>query len=401
MIRWKWLYAAFALCLMLIGCADATENDEPYDDDLVGADDSGLHTVAPRTIACKASTDAFTVTISGDILGGSWNPAISGPVSLQYGSDRPSPSFWTLPYPTNSGRASLSWVGNRKTYVFTLPTNANRINFAVIGSGSSLAWFKFGTANNWKFTGDCKMSGTVLVQDVYVPPPPPPPSVPGTLKLVTIVTNDDGGISAAGNFNIHVVKDADGTLVVNTLGVPSPGTEHMLNPLVYRVKTLAKTGYTVTFGGDCSSTGVVTLNSNDVKTCVVTANDIAAPPPGDPAMSIRCAATSSALTVTITGPVQSGVFAAVASPKSIQYGNDFPSNYWSIPYPTANTGRVEAPWTTNAGPYVLVLPSDTNGMNFFLASNAGGVGQWFDLDPGTPWTILGDCRQSGTLVVRK
>lgn len=398
MSQWKWLCAILALCLTLIGCADATENDDPYDDDLVDTDGSGLHTVAARTIACKASADAFTVTISGDVLGGTWNAWIPAPVSLQYGSD--TPYYWALPYAGNSGRQSLAWTGNQKAYVFTLPRNANRMNFAIVGSGSSLAWFKFGNANNWKFTGDCKMSGTVLVQDVYVPPPPPPPPVPGTLKLVTVVTNDDGGISATGNFNIHVVKDADGTLVVNTLGVPAPGTAHTLNPLVYRVKTLAKTGYTVTFGGDCSSTGVVTLNTNDVKTCTINANDIAAPPPGDPTMSIRCTATSAALTVTITGPVQEGVFANVASPKSIQYGNDFPSNYWNIPYP-AGSGRTELPWTTNAGPYVFALPSDTNGMNFFLASNAGGVGQWFDLDPGTPWTILGDCRQSGTLVVRK
>jgi len=392
----KQAFVVFALGLALIACGNAQETDAPYDDETQGeepaveTDNSGLHTtppidcVPPSPTAPSATVTLITTVINDN--GGTATPA----------------NFVTTLRHTVGGYTVIdrSAVGTSSPgQAFTLAPNTYTVNTDA----------KTGYA--FTIGGDCATNGSVAVKDgdkktcVIIAndiPPPPPPPASGTLKVITVVVNDNGGTYVPQNFGVHV--KLSGTYISGSpsSGASSPGTSHVVAPGTYTVNASYPTGvYTVSIGGDCTSTGLVTIVSGATKTCTLTLDDVA------PAMSIRCtaiAATAIApanLTVTITGPVQKGIFAPVAMPDSIQYGANAPSNYWSIPYPTSDTTRARRTWTTDAGPYVFTLPSDTNGINFFVTSKAGGVGQWFNLNGDSPWTVLGDCVMSNTLIVRK
>jgi hypothetical protein len=87
-----------------------------------------------------------------------------------------------------------------------------------------------------------------------------------TLTVTTGVVNDNGGTATA--ITYRVTRGGE-----DVAGSPaSVGASYTLEPGSFNVSgSLA--GYTVSFGGDCSPTGDVTLGENQNKTCTVVAND--------------------------------------------------------------------------------------------------------------------------------
>lgn len=104
----------------------------------------------------------------------------------------------------------------------------------------------------------------------------------GTLHVVKVVVNDNGGVAVASAFSMHV-KAADLDVSGSPAGgVASPGTSYTLTAETYTVSEDANASYTASFSGDCDASGIVILASGENKTCVVTNDDIAIVPPSIP-----------------------------------------------------------------------------------------------------------------------
>lgn len=93
----------------------------------------------------------------------------------------------------------------------------------------------------------------------------------GTITVIKMVINDNGGTKGVADFPLFV----DGVLVGSGITNNSP-----INNKIYTVTETLSAGYTRTFSGDCDSSGRFT--SGGTKVCVVTNNDIGAPLPVPP-----------------------------------------------------------------------------------------------------------------------
>lgn len=138
------------------------------------------------------------------------------------------------------------------------------------------------------FSGDCDSSGNVTLasgdsktctitnDDVaVVVPPVVPPALAATLNVIKQVVNDNGGTSTASLFNLHVKLSGADIAGSPAVGIAAPGTPYSLVAGTYVVSEDSNASYTLTFSGDCNSSGSVTLIAGDNKTCTVTNNDIA------------------------------------------------------------------------------------------------------------------------------
>lgn len=86
-----------------------------------------------------------------------------------------------------------------------------------------------------------------------------------TLKVVKVVTNDNGGNKQISDFPLKV-----GDTSVNS------GDTNSFDAATYTVSETGQSGYSASFSGDCDSNGQVTLNVGDeLKTCTITNDDIA------------------------------------------------------------------------------------------------------------------------------
>jgi hypothetical protein len=90
---------------------------------------------------------------------------------------------------------------------------------------------------------------------------------PAQLTVIKNVINDNGGAKTVSDFPLFV----GGTPVVS-------GVQNTFNPGTYTVSETADPAYQATFTGDCAADGSITLASGDVKTCVITNDDVV--PPG-------------------------------------------------------------------------------------------------------------------------
>src|SRR5260221_10413128 len=91
---------------------------------------------------------------------------------------------------------------------------------------------------------------------------------PGTVVVIKHVINDDGGTETASNFSMTVT----GTNVLPSAtfpGAESPGTTVTLNAGAYSVDESADSGYSKTFGTDCSGS----IANGETKTCTITNDD--------------------------------------------------------------------------------------------------------------------------------
>ncbi len=117
------------------------------------------------------------------------------------------------------------------------------------------------------FTGDCSSTGSIVLQPGDVKTcVVTNDDQPATLIVYKQVINDDGGTRAASDFSIQVSGNA-----ANPGAFPGDqsGTVVTLNAGTYSVSETAVTGYTGSFGEDCS--GV--MLPGDSKTCTVTNDD--------------------------------------------------------------------------------------------------------------------------------
>lgn len=114
---------------------------------------------------------------------------------------------------------------------------------------------------------------------------------------------------------------------------------------------------------------------------------------GSPSMKIDCQVSSTVLDVSITGPIQEGVFTQVtASGTYLEYGSD--TDGWGA----YTTGKPKTEWlgdwisTGVPRTYTLALNPSVQNMNFFLYNPSNGQQGWFDLND---WTVTGDCWRDG------
>jgi len=141
-----------------------------------------------------------------------------------------------------------------------------------------------------QYSGACGSDGSITlapgddktctVSNTENPPASPPPA---TLHIIKHVVNDEGGTAVASDVTLHVKKpgflwstDVAGS---PSAGSEAPGTSYVLEQGTYTVTENAFPGYTQSFSGDCDASGKVVLAPGDDKTCTVTNDDIANPPP--------------------------------------------------------------------------------------------------------------------------
>ncbi len=107
--------------------------------------------------------------------------------------------------------------------------------------------------------------------DTPTPPSSGGPST-GEITVVKTVINDSGGTAVVGDF----------PLLMNGLFIAS-GVTNIFGTNVYETydytvtETYDPTKYVQSFSGDCDANGVIQLNPDDEKFCIITNNDIGAP----------------------------------------------------------------------------------------------------------------------------
>jgi hypothetical protein len=155
---------------------------------------------------------------------------------------------------------------------FTLLINGNSVlsGIANVVAPGSYVVSEIGVSGyNGTISGDCSPNGTVTLvmgqnktctitnNDI--------PSLPNSAKLTVtkIVINDDGGTKKVSNFTLKVGS----VLVVS-------GVQNTFNASTYIVSEVLDPMYNRSFSGDCSINGTVLLHAGDVKTCIITNNDI-------------------------------------------------------------------------------------------------------------------------------
>jgi RHS repeat-associated protein len=102
---------------------------------------------------------------------------------------------------------------------------------------------------------------------------------PATLIVAKTVVNDDGGSAVSSDWTMNVA----GPTPLSFPGAPAPGTSNTVETGTYAVtESGGPGGYTLSYSGDCDANGNVTLAQGQSKTCVLTNDDLAAPPSGPP-----------------------------------------------------------------------------------------------------------------------
>lgn len=179
--------------------------------------------------------------------------------------------FWTL-----KDNAIISNFGAFSTFVGTL------FDTVSLTLHNNVTWQ--GRAIIFGGTVSLSYDDKITVPDTCTLPPPPPS--PDLLRVIKTVINDNGGTAVASDFNLHVkgsgsngLTDVAGSPAV---GVASPGRDYWLMADTYIVSEDTSAGYTATFSGDCDASGHVAVGLAP-KTCTITNNDIAKPPPPTPA----------------------------------------------------------------------------------------------------------------------
>ncbi len=111
-------------------------------------------------------------------------------------------------------------------------------------------------------------------------PPAPTPASPsssgggtsrmGTINVVKIVVNDNGGARTISDFPLYVNGNRVASGVTN---------DYLATGDVFTVTEAGDAGYIRTFSGDCDINGQLNLNPGDNRVCIVTNDDIFVPAP--------------------------------------------------------------------------------------------------------------------------
>ncbi|HBA36296.1 TPA: hypothetical protein DCZ15_00270 [Candidatus Falkowbacteria bacterium] len=105
----------------------------------------------------------------------------------------------------------------------------------------------------------------------------------GTINVVKTVINDNGGTKTVADFPLFINGGFIASGITNRFGTSNIVTYD------YTVTETTDPQYTQTFSGDCDSNGIVTLNPDEAKFCIITNDDIGAPtaiPPVPPIIDV-------------------------------------------------------------------------------------------------------------------
>lgn len=95
------------------------------------------------------------------------------------------------------------------------------------------------------------------------------PATAATLHVIKIVVNTSGGVSLPADFMIHVKNGGVDVSGSPTSGASTPGALYALSSGTYTISEDANASYTQIFGGDCDSSGNITLSVGADKTCTI------------------------------------------------------------------------------------------------------------------------------------
>ena len=134
------------------------------------------------------------------------------------------------------------------------------------------------------FGGACDQTGNVslaagdrkecTITNDDIPPAPP---TTGSITIVKVVVNDDEGTATSSDWMLHLHTTGDpmtdvsgspqpGSVAGTTYGNVAAGSYHV-------AETGGPSGYAVSFGGACDTSGFITLAAGESKTCTVTNDD--------------------------------------------------------------------------------------------------------------------------------
>lgn len=102
-----------------------------------------------------------------------------------------------------------------------------------------------------------------------------PVATPAILRVIKIVVNNNDGTAIAGSFTLHVKTSGVDVAGSPASGTSPPGIAYSLTAGTYVISEDAAAAYTLTFSGDCDSSGNITLSAGADKTCTLTNDDIA------------------------------------------------------------------------------------------------------------------------------
>jgi hypothetical protein len=228
--------------------------------------------------------------------------------------------FWTPGAATTLGANSTFW--------------GTDIDAAGITIGSTMAWNGRALAYGGTVSSDVD---TITVPTCTAPNP--------TLTVVKTVINNSGGTKVVSDFPLFV-----GTTAVTS------GTVTSFAPGAYTLSESNIAGYDASqWGGDCSTTGTITLASGDIKLCTITNDDVA------PIVAVTSSGGGSATIIPRVPPLIS--ITKVPSPLALPSG----PGAVTYTYKVANIGTVamrDIKVTDDKCAAVALISGDTNSNNW-------------------------------------
>lgn len=173
---------------------------------------------------------------------------------------------------TSTAGAVVTLAGASACDVFWTPTAATTLGANTTFSGTVISNAGITVGANTTWAGRAlAFSGTVTTDTTTLSTP----TCTGTINVVKAVTNDNTGISAAADFDLHVKLSGVDVAGSPAIGAVAPGTSYALAPGTYVISEDATAGYEADFSGDCDLEGNVTLAAGENLTCTITNDDIA------------------------------------------------------------------------------------------------------------------------------
>ncbi|HZJ40744.1 MAG TPA: ice-binding family protein [Candidatus Saccharimonadales bacterium] len=132
-------------------------------------------------------------------------------------------------------------------------------------------------------TAEVTLDGNIISGPTCTAPLAVSQSHHGWINVVKIVINDNGGTKTVADFPLFVNDGFIASGITNIFGASNAEAYD------YKVTETADSNYTRTFSGDCDVNGIVKLNPNENKFCIITNDDIGAPvfvPPIPPIIDV-------------------------------------------------------------------------------------------------------------------
>ena len=222
----------------------------------VGLDLAGTHTINPGVYTVGATTLNGALTLDGAGVyifrsDSSISTSGGGSMSLINGATACN-VFWEIP--TNMT------IGTGSHIEGTIIAQTGLIS---LGTGATLK------GRALSLVSQVTLDSNQLTQ---------PNCVSGTLHVIKLVVNGNGGSAVASDFMVHVTSGGSDVSGSPAAGVAAPGTLYSLAAGNYTVSENTNAAYVRTFGGACDANGNVSLFAGQDRTCTIINTDIPPPP---------------------------------------------------------------------------------------------------------------------------